>query len=96
MPSSCVKIHTEHQSRHIGHHTLIMHLLTLPVSMRACSWIILRLDTLSGDHAFTHTSGKSLVMQRTTGHKTRSHTEVIWLSGWNDWKSYDCHMTLWV
>jgi len=36
MPSFYVKIHTKHQSRHTGHHTLIMHSLTLPVSMQAC------------------------------------------------------------
>ena len=91
MPSFCAKIHTKHQSRYTGHHTLIMHSLTLPVNMRACSWVILRPDTLPGDHAFIHTSGQNLVMQITTGHMTGSHTKshmtvwlewlkVIWLS----------------
>jgi len=36
----------------------------------------LRPDTLPGDHAFTHTSGQSLVMQIATGHMTGSHMTV--------------------
>jgi len=40
MPSSCVKIHTKHQSRHTGHQTLIMHSLTLSTCEHAVesSW----------------------------------------------------------
>jgi len=36
----------------------------------------LRPDTLPGDHALTHTSGQSLVMQITTGHMTACHMTV--------------------
>jgi len=78
MPSFSVKAHTKHQSRHTGYHTLIMHSPTLPVNMRACSWIILRPDTVPVDHAFTHTSGQSLVMQIATGHMTACHMTVTW------------------
>jgi len=70
MTGLSVKAHNNHQSRHTGCHTLIMHLPTHPVNMQACSWITSSSDTSPADHAFIHTSGQGSVMQTTGNHMT--------------------------